>query len=368
MPTGKLRQERTMNHREENAKLLDDFLKNLEAAARSSHTIVAYRQGIQDFLDFTLGLSLAETTHREISEWLHFLKASGSTASTLSQRLYSLRSFFHYLQLAEVVKDSPARLVQTRHVSRKLPRWLSVDDLEKLLAAAEKPRDKALIEFMWSTGCRISEVLSVRVEQIHWQERCVKVLGKGQKERLVMLGRKAIKSLRAYLQGRDSGPLFRHEYQEDGGYVTLQRGCYWVAQVKLWTREGKSYCRGLGTIEEFPTRESAQAAAKTFIEAIKKKRGERPDPITPMSVRSASRILRELGVKAGLGRVHPHMIRHSFATHLLENGANLRVIQELLGHTSIVTTQIYTHCSTVHLRSELKKAHPSWQEERDEEK
>src|SRR5579863_9548575 len=164
MASGKLREERTLNHREENAGLLADFLKNLEAANRSPHTIIAYRHSVEDFLDFTLGLSVAEITHREISEWLHFLKARGSTASTISQRLYSLRSFFDHMVLAGIVKDSPARLIENHKITRKLPRWLSIDDTHKLLAVADNPRERALIEFMWSTGCRVAEVVGARVE------------------------------------------------------------------------------------------------------------------------------------------------------------------------------------------------------------
>jgi len=159
MPIGKLREERTLNHREENAALLEDFLKSLAVGNRSPHTIVAYRIGIEDFLDFTLGLSVADIAQREISEWLHFLKVRGVRPATLSQRLASLRSFFKYAQLLGVLQNSPARFIENRKGSRPLPHWLSVDDLRKLIAAAENPRDRALVEFMWSTGCRIAEVV-----------------------------------------------------------------------------------------------------------------------------------------------------------------------------------------------------------------
>jgi site-specific recombinase XerD len=234
---GKLREERTLNHREENAELLEDFLKNLEAVARSSHTIIAYRHSVEDFLDFTLGLSVAETTHREISEWLHFLKARGSTSSTISQRLYALRSFFHYAQIAGIVKDSPARLVQNRKVSRKLPRWISVDDMQKLLAVTDNARDRALVEFMWSTGCRIAEVVGARIENVDWAGRTIKVRGKGDKERLVPFGRRAAISLRKYLEEfpdsagpfPTTGPLFRAAKPEQLGGVQLQRGRSWIA-------------------------------------------------------------------------------------------------------------------------------------------
>jgi site-specific recombinase XerD len=378
MPTGKLRQERTLNHREENAALLDDFAKNLEVSGRSPHTIIAYRHSLDDFLDFTLGLSVAEITHREVTEYLHFLHARGVTSSTVSQRLYSLRSFFKYAQLAGVVKDSPARLIQNRHVPRKLPRWLSVADMQKLLGAATNIRDRALIGFMWDTGCRVAEVAGARIENVDWAGRTVKVLGKGDKERIVPFGRRTAKSLLKYLEeyfkSRDvtTGPLFRAALPEQQGGLQLQ-GNRWVAfyreTVILADGKAKRVLRGRTLGRGVTTREQASLEARTLVAGLKAQSpGLRHtlDPNAPMDTRSIQRILRELGVSAGIGKVHPHMLRHSFATHLLEAGADLRSIQTILGHSSISTTQIYTHCSPLHLRSELKKAHPNWQEDRDE--
>jgi integrase/recombinase XerC len=283
---------------------LENFLENLEIANRSPHTISAYRYGIADFLNFTLGLSVANVTHREISEWLHFLSCQGMTAQTIALRLSGLRSFFNFASLIGVMTTSPAALIQPRRIPKTVPHWLNATQINQLLAAADKQRDYALIDFMWSSGCRVSEVVGARVEYVQWKERVVKVLGKGQKERLVPLGQKTVKSLRVYLQGRKIGPIFLN----------------------------------------------------------KDHRRLQPDQNVPMTARSIGRILCRLGLRAGLGHVHPHMLRHSFATALLEGGADLRCIQELLGHSSIVTTQIYTHCTPAYLRANLQKAHPHWQE------
>ncbi len=445
MPAGKLREERTLNHREENKRLLEDFLLSLEAGNRSPHTILAYRLGIEDFLDFTLGLSVAEITHREISEWLHFLNVRGVKSSTVSQRLYSLRSFFKYAQLDGVLKDSPARLIQNRRVSRPLPHWLTPQQIQQLLNAADNPRDRALVEFMWATGCRISEVVSARLENINWSSRSLKVLGKGQKERLVLFGKKTAASLEKYLGSQRSGPLFREDREEQSGSI-LNQGASWtvfwrenerredgtirrrlrgkvVGQVREYLKRGRkadaTYLRAAEMREQghkwkeiyaslYPgtkllpegkmrvrnavgyhlkqnshdkteageanilDERAAVEKGQRLITSIRRRSRRKIDPPidrdAPMDARSIRRIIRELGVKAGLGRVYPHMIRHSMATAMLDGGADLRAIQDLLGHTSITTTQIYTHCSAAHLRKEMEKAHPSWQEERNEKK
>lgn len=302
MPFSRLRNSRSLNHQEDNATLLENFLENLEIANRS-HTISAYRYGINDFLNFTLGLNVTNVTHREVSEWLHFLSFQGVSPQTIAQRLSSLRSFFNFANLVGVMSTSPAALIQHRRIPVSVPRWLNPTQIKQLLAAADSQRDYALVDFMWSSGCRVAEVVGTRVEDVQWKERVVKVLGKGQKERLVPLGRKTVKSLRLHLQGRNTGPLFL------------------------------KHCKLLPS-----------------------------DPDVSMTARSIGRILARLGLRAGLGHVHPHMIRHSFATALLEGGADLRSIQLLLGHSSILTTQIYTHCTPDYLRATLQRAHPHWQE------
>jgi len=366
MATGKLREERTLNHHEENAQLLDAYLLNMEAGNRSPHSIAAYRYAIADFLDFTLGLNVAEITHREITEWLHFLKVRDVSPRTSCSRLGALRSFFKYAEMTGVVKNSPARLIESRGVPRGLPHWLSVIDIRKLIAAAENVRDRGLVMFMYDTGCRIAEVVGVRVEDIQWDQHVLKVFGKGQKERPVIFSKETAETLRAHLQGRESGPLFREEQPEQRGGVWKDQYGSWFGQWRETNDIGKRVMRTVRLGDhELPTKQHARQALDTFLRG---KLVPRVESSVPIQARSVRRILRELGVKTGLGRVHPHMLRHSFATHLLEGGADLRAIQELLGHSSILTTQIYTHCSSVHLREALEKAHPSWQEESHEEK
>jgi integrase/recombinase XerC len=372
MPTGQLREERTLNHHAENEKLLEDYLLNLETANSSPLTVSSYRATIKDFLDFTMGLSMADVTHREISEWQHFLYTRKVSSSTQGQRLYAVRSFFDFAVRIGAVKSSPAALVSRRKVKRPLPHWLTPAQIQQLLNAAESPRVLAIVDFMWATGCRISEVISTRVEAIDWAGRSLKVLGKGDKERIVLFGAKTAAVLEHYLAGRHTGPLFLTEEvgkgprKQQGGVSQDEHGV-WRGYWRETDANGKRVMRSVRLGDyELRTRTEAQTALSRYLSEtlVEAKSG----PGTPIDARSVRRIISELGVKAGLGRVHPHMIRHSMATAMLDGGADLRSIQELLGHTSILTTQIYTHCSFTHLREALEKSHPSFQEERNEKK
>jgi site-specific recombinase XerD len=377
MPTVVLREARALNHHAENADLLERFLIDIELKGCSKHTIYGYRQGITDFLDFTLGLSMAEVSHHEISEWLHFISTKNVKKATVSRCLYMLRSFFRFVVFEGLRQDSPAGLIQgPRRVPRPIPHWLSVAEMRRLLAAADNPRDYALVEFLWATGCRVSEVVGTRIENIDWDFRTIKVLGKGSKERLVPIGIRALDSLRKYLGERKTGPIFVSE--ESGFAPNIQQGGVSRDRYGTWrgfwretdatTGKRRMLSVRIGDYE-VRTKEQAQAGLTKHLvgkalahplAGIWQPRGRQ----TPLVARSVSRILRTLGVKAEISqKITPHMLRHSFATHLLEGGADLRTIQELLGHSSIVTTQIYTHCSSVHLREALEKAHPSWQEE-----
>jgi site-specific recombinase XerD len=443
---GHLREGRTLNHQAENEELKKEFLLNLEAADRSPHTITAFGYTVADFLDFTLGLSMADVTHREVTEWMHFLRARGLNKRSVSSRLGALRSFFRFCEIYGAVKSSPTRLIVSRGVPRPLPRWLSIDQMRKLVETAAKERISysALLEFMWSTGCRVSEVVSARVENIDWELRTLKVLGKGDKERLVGLSTKATDTLRAYLKVfphiGPTGFLFRRVLPAQKGGIQLQNGRTWIAYWRENQKQPdgttKRVLRGksvgsfrprkrtgpkpdpmftlaaelrqsgsswkeiyaavspsadltekqkinLQNIVRYRLNQAKRESSKepdligTYDEArakaqqlVSEHREDRPNKIAhdldlnaPLNKRSVELIVADLGLKAGVGRLTPHMLRHSFATHLLEGGADLRAIQELLGHVSISTTQIYTHCSSVHLRKALEKAHPHWQGE-----
>ncbi|HEY4816732.1 MAG TPA: tyrosine-type recombinase/integrase [Candidatus Acidoferrum sp.] len=358
MPTGKLREGRKMQCEEENAAHLTEFVKDLRVAGRSEHTILAYQIAIQDFLKFTLGLDVRQVTHKDIREWLHWLHAQGMSSQTLSQRKYALASFYQFLTRTDEVRDSPVRLVANRKIVRKLPHVMSVSDVDRLIAAAKTLRDNTILEVMYATGCRISEITGLLVENLDLDARIARVTGKGDKQRMVPLTGRAAESLRTYLEGRTKGFAFVAEPTVQFGGVSRDK---WGTWRGFWREDGADSKRVMRSVRlgdyELATREKAEEALNRHLAKNPlSPRARREKAIDAHTIRS---ILDAAARRAGLNyHVHPHMLRHSCASHLLERGVDLRLIQTLLGHESISTTTIYTHVSTLHLRETIGKCHP----------
>ena len=234
-------------------------------------------------------------------------------------------------------------------------------------------RDRAILEVLYATGTRQAECAGMRIEHISWSDRTVRVIGKGDKQRLVPLGRIAIDVLRKYLKKRTEGPVFLSKeecHATQYGGLALQKTwrptwyAYWRETVN-----GKRKLRGhaIGTTDRFPTRELAQEEANKFLAAKDGVLGRHK--FTHQSAsgrgilgRDIGRIVANAAKKAGLRHVHPHMLRHTFATHLLEHGADLMSIKEMLGHSSVLTTQVYLTVTKSHMEKTLQRCHPRWQE------
>jgi site-specific recombinase XerD len=314
-------------------------------------------------------LNILQVTHREVREWLHYLNSRGSAPQTQAQRKYALGAFFKFLERIGVLQSSPTRLVPNRKTQRKLPRHHSVEEMNQLLAACACIRDLAIISTLWSTGCRKAELLGMKIEDVNWSERTVRVIGKGDKERLVPLTPSALRTLKEYVGVRKRGSIFLIKDSVQNGGVSLQRG-FWIGHWRENSRlpEGRvervRRTKCLGSAKEIATREDARKVLKGLLATL-------PadllmcaeDGVRSLGPRDLNRIIKKVCLRAGIDATHPHAFRHTFATHLLEGGADLITVKEFLGHSSIISTQVYAHTSARFMRETMMRCHPAWSRE-----
>jgi site-specific recombinase XerD len=344
----------------DNLELAAKFDAWLQAQNYSVNTRKAYLSVTSYLCEFVGSRSVLEVTHFDLREFLTYLYKRGLASSSLDRQGYGLKTFFGFLNLGGLVDSNVARLIKTRKVRRRLPRYLSIEEVERLIAAAKTPRDKAMLEMFYSTGCRLSEVAGMRFEHVDLESRTIRVIGKGDKERIVLFGRPAKDALLAYLNGRQEGFLFRDDCPPRSLHVYKAKPNWNIATVywKGGYRQGipgVDRCCWLGKADAMTRAQALEKLAAVAGEDFGKRR---PKPDKPLCPRHIYRIVRRAAIAAGLKDVWPHVLRHSFATHLLNGGADLRSVQELLGHASISTTQIYTHVSTVNMIETHRKFHP----------
>jgi site-specific recombinase XerD len=358
--------------------LLEDFFIYRCQRGYSQQTTRSYYHALADFFAFTGDADIRTITVPHIRDWLGHLIDGGSKSGTVSLRLYALRAFLDRAVLFGLVKVNVAKQLSMRRLSRPLPEFLSEEEVDKVINDAADLRDKAIVETIYATGCRVSELVGMDIDDIRWTDRTVKVLGKGSKERFVPLQMQAVQYLQDYLKGRTTGPVFLEAdtyiaTQLQRGGVSLQgKGTSYATWYVYWReiekRDGRRVMHGrpIGKLSELPTQEAARAAAQKYLESIpgalrKTTHVVTRTPLSPgqrISATTVRRILRRCAKQAGLRHIYPHMLRHTFATHLYENGADLLAIRDLLGHVTIQTTQIYTHCSFAHMRETMERCHP----------
>ncbi len=282
---------------------LEGFLRYLDLQkGASEHTLRAYRKDLEAFAPYvTKGVE--DIGMIDVRVFLAGQIKGGLSKTTAGRRLAAVRSFLKYLYREGYVKENPAKLVTTPKAQRPLPRFLSVDDVFSLVEQPKgmgflQTRDRAILELLYSSGLRVSEIAGLNMEDVNTREGLVKVKGKGRKERVVPVGSKAVDAIKSYL----------------------------VEKILLKRKNKALFLNN---------------------------RGE------PLSDRGVRRIVVKYARMIGIsGKVGPHTLRHTFASHLLQAGADLRVIQELLGHSSLSTTQKYTHLDITHLMEVYDKAHP----------
>ncbi len=279
----------------------DKFLKYLEAERNySDHTLLNYSIDLNEFILFIGDKKIQDIVYPDLRRFLAQLKARSLKSRSIARKLSSIRSFFKYLQREKVIQTNPASLVVTPKLDKPLPHFLTEEETIRLIDAPKTDklsqlRDKAIFETLYSTGIRVSELVGLSRDDVDFIGNIIRVMGKGRKERLVPIGETALTSIDNYLAKRNND-----------------------AQAIFLNKSG-----------------------------------------TRITDRSIRNIINKYITQEAMNRsVHPHMFRHSFATHLLNHGADLRSVQELLGHVNLSTTQIYTHLTTDKLKAVYDKAHP----------
>lgn len=296
---------------------LADYLRHLALEKQASAlTVKSYREDLtqaKDFLRTQLGNGgFDKITSRHLRAWLVWLHEQGYARTTVARRLAAVRSWFRFLCRRGELPANPAEGLRGPRQEKKLPHFLPEDALAKLLAAPSAEsllgrRDRAILEALYSAGLRVSELTGLNLGDVDRAEGLATVRGKGKKERLVFFGEKSLGALEAWLSARSA--LLANLNKQPAG-----------------THKDAVFLNKNGT------------------------------RLTP---RSVGRLLAKYLTQAGLDTAaSPHSLRHSFATHLLDHGADIRSVQELLGHRSLATTQIYTHVSTGRLKESYQKAHP----------
>lgn len=284
---------------------IQKFMTYLEVEKNaSSHTITNYRIDLKEFSGSIKDKPLGNITHVDIRLFLARMKEKNFSKRTVARKMACLRSFFRFLCREGYIKSSPASGLKTPKLERKLPLFLDVNEVVRLIESPDSSdvyglRDKAILETFYSSGIRVSELVGLNKENVDFIGGVLKVYGKGKKERLAPIGDRALRAIRNYLE-------------------------------KLGTTDIKE-------------------KKAVFIN----KSGRR------MSDRAVRRIVEKYIHRASMREgISPHSLRHSFATHLLDRGADLRSVQELLGHANLSTTQVYTHITTERLKQVYDKVHP----------
>jgi integrase/recombinase XerD len=297
--------------------------------------------------------SVRSVTHLDVRRYLiEVMKRDLSNAGP-NRHLWALRRFFDFLYLGGVVDCVAPRFVRGRALMRGIPRTLGENEVKKLIAAMESTRDRAIVEVLYATGCRIGELANIKVEDIDFQRRRIHITGKG-KQRTVLFGDHAKRSLERLLGPRTTGYVFEDTYNQKGSVGW--NGSGWVGYWRDY--QDPNYIKHRTGIYLGGKNMNGKEALAKFRRLVPASRMERPAKNRPLCTAAVSRVIQKGALKAKLGRVTAHMIRHSFATHLLDHGADIRLIQDLLGHSSLVTTQAYTKVSKRNLAATYSRCHP----------
>lgn len=286
--------------------LINKFIEYLIIDKKySENTIKSYNNDLKKFNNYFDNKSINKIEESNIKNYIKYLKQENNDNRTISHNISTLRSFYKFLLIEKIIKNNPMEYIEQPKLKKTLPKTLTIEEIDKLMDIKLKDafsyRNKAMLELMYSSGLRVSELINASIHDIDTSNCIIRIMGKGSKERIVPLGDYAIKYIEIYLR----------EYRE-----------------KLTKRELNDYL--------FLNNHGKKMTRQGFFKILKQ-------------------LTKEKGIKTDFS---PHTLRHSFATHLLNGGADLRSIQEMLGHESISTTQIYTHVSKEKLKENYDNFHP----------
>jgi site-specific recombinase XerD len=340
-----------------NDELVVRFGRWLSLQRYSPVTRDMYTRAVREYIAFLGRRFVTESNHLDVQEFLAEQAAKGILPRTVLYKLYSIRVFFDFLSLGGLIKWSPPRIVQMRSVERRVPAVLTVEEVRRLFRAAKTPHERALLEVLYGTGCRTSEVRTMLIEDIDFVRRRIRVQGKVG-TRFVLFSKQVGKALRRHIGGRREGYVFveRKQLQSFRPMPGWGPGA-WRCRWKKYGANGKVV--GIGNCYLRAERGlSYQQAWAHFVRLAARDQAQRPLGARPLCDAAIQKTVQRVGLRAGV-MVNPRNFRHTFATHLLDNGADLRVVQELMGHSSIASTQIYTHVSKHAMRRAFDQFHPS---------
>ncbi len=277
----------------------------------SENTVESYGRDLKKIAIFYADCLPEDLTQEQIQCYIYEIAKTGIGPQTQARMISSLKSFYNYLLLENLIEVNPTRLLESPKLGRKIPDTLSTPEIDALISAIdlsskEGERNRAIIETLYSCGLRVSELINLKYSDLFFEEGFIRILGKGNKQRLVPINAYTIKIINLYV---NHVRIHQSAQRSENDILFLNRRGHRLTRVMIFT------------------------------------------------------IIRKLAEETGLNKkISPHTFRHSFATHLLQNGANLRAIQQMLGHESITTTEIYTHISQEHLRETIIQHHPRGQE------
>ena len=290
---------------------LKEYLTTLKLERNlSGNTVSSYKNDISSLFSFLETLNITDPSQvnkKELNSFFSSLSKTGLSSNSAARYYSSIKGFFRYLFIQNYIKENPMEKVSSPKLKKGLPLVLSVTEVDSILSRPDTAivlglRDKALLELLYACGVRVSELLGLKVSDLFFNEEMIRVFGKGSKERLVPVGRSAVKWVKEYLI--KSRPMLEKKHKSENFLFLNKRGTK-LSRMGIW--------------------------------------------------KIVDKYVKDAGIKK---EVHPHTFRHSFATHLLEGGADLRAVQEMLGHADISTTQIYTHIDREYIKQMHKDFHP----------